>query len=149
MPSNIYDFDEIEPKISKKNALKDLRPFLKRCNVNTKKITDPSKKESVEGVIDIILEGIMEGFLEIKEIDGEYNVTQHIEHKSEKSTVDKIVYREPRGKEHMSVNDEDSRIKMGLSLMASISETNGADAIIKQLRSNDLSRTEALSTVFS
>ena len=71
-----YDLEEEEPQISKENALKALKPFLKRCGVNPKKIRDEEKKERIVNCIDVVRDAIMTGILEIEEIEGEYQGTE-------------------------------------------------------------------------
>ena len=138
-----YDFEEEEPKISKENALKTLKPFLKRCGVNTKKIRDPEKKERVVSCINIICDAVMSGDLEIEEIEGEYQVTQHLKVLSPGSTIDKIVFGEYRGKNHRAMNSEKSQLDQSLSLMESVSKTGNAKTIINLMRSSDVDLLEA------
>ena len=144
-----FDWEEDEPKISRENARKQLIPFLKRCNVNPKKIKDPEKKEPLVNCISRLTDEIMSGGLEVEEIDGEFQVTQHLKIRSKGSTVDKIVFGEYRGSNHRDMDPEDGKIQAMLSIMEKVSKTQDAKVIIDQMRSSDLDLLETLSVLFS
>lgn len=142
-----YSLPEKKYLISEESALKTLIPFLERCDVDIDTI-DEDKRPSVEKCINLILKGIRAGNLEIKEVEGEFEVKQNLQIRSKGSTVDHIIFGEYRARNHIDMDDSGSHVKQALSLMASVSKTNAADSIIKNMRSSDLSLLEALSTLF-
>jgi len=143
-----YDFVEDEPILSRENALQILKPFLKRCGVDTKKIRDKEKKERIVNMIDVVCQGIMDGRLEIEEIEGEYQVIQHLKIRSPGSTIEQIVFGEYTGKTHRKMDSDKSQLDQALSLMEHLSKTPNAKIIIDKIRSSDLDLLEALSTFF-
>lgn len=143
-----YDYEEDPPILSRENALKTLKPFLKRCGVDTKKIRDKEKKERIVNMIDVVCQGIMDGRLEIEEIEGEYQVTQHLKIRSPGSTIEQIVFGEYNGKVHRKMDSNKGQLDQALSLMEHLSKTPNAKIIIDKIRSSDLDMLEALSTFF-
>ena len=143
-----FDWEDDEPKISRENAIKTLKPFLKRCGVNPGKITDKTKKENIVKFINNVCDGIMRGDLELEEIEGEYQITQHIQHRKLGSTIGKIVFGEYYGKDHKEMDDDLGHVASALAIMASVCKSQDGAIIIDGMRSSDLDLLESLSMLF-
>ena len=136
--------------ISDENAHESVMKLLVRNNIDLDLIEDEESLILMENHIDIIKRAVMFGDLDIYEENGELMIKQNIQLRSKGSTVDHIIFGEVRGRAHKKAEAGGSTTNRGLSIMAHIAKCNNATAenIIDNLRSSDLTITEALSSLF-
>lgn len=147
MKKSKYSLEKKKVIVSEENAHVQIMQLLERNNINVDKL-DEDEIVKVEKCLDTITSAIIYGQIEVLEEDGKVKIKQNILLRGEKSTVDHLIYGEVTGTAHIDMSSSDNHLERALSLMSNICETNGANAIIKQLRSSDLSIAEALSVLF-
>lgn len=136
--------------ISDENAHDLVMKLLIRNDIDLDLIDDEEDLTSMENHIDVIKRAVMYGDLDIYEENDELIVKQNTRIRSKESTVDHIIFGEVRGRAHKKAEAGGSATTRSLSIMAHIAKCNNdtAEKIIDNLRSSDLTITEALSSLF-
>lgn len=141
-----WAFEDDEPKISKEIAIEQVRLLLKRNRINIKKQTDPMIRNMITNVIDNVCEFVMNGQLEITNESGFIKIKQKLVHTSEKGEGF-LIYGELNGRAHIATTGTNDN-QLGMSVMINICEHVAAEAMINQLRSDDLDCIRELAKLF-
>jgi hypothetical protein len=136
--------------ISDENAHELVMKLLIRNNIDLDLLEDDDDLKSMENHIDIIKRAVMFGDLDIYEEDDELMIKQNFQFRSKKNTWDHIIFGEVRGRAHKKAQAGGSVTSRSLSIMAHMAkcQNDTAEKIIDNLRSSDLTVTEALSSLF-
>ena len=144
-----YSLPKKNPVVSEENAHAQIMMLVERYGIDVDTMPE-EKKEAVEQALDHLSASIVKGSISIEEVDGEVKVTQYLQHKSADGNIDKLVFREMRGRDHvkMSEKNNDNQYKKMQALLAAMCETPNGHHAIGMLRASDASTAEWLSTLF-
>lgn len=136
--------------VSEESALPQVLMLLTRYGIDIESIEDDDEREKQERQCQEILNRVMSGELEIYEEDNEIKVKQNIQNRNPDGNVDSIVYGEIKGshRDTYKLEKDDNGFVAMRMLLTKLAETNGADGILKKLRSSDLRTAELLATFF-
>jgi len=142
-----YSLPKKEAEVSEENALKQMMLFLIRYDVNIDNFKG-DEQETIKRNNDKFLECIMDGRLQVEEIDGEVKITQFIKHQSKNSNVEKLVYREVKGADKEEMEQGANEHKRMNQLMGAVCETPGGHSAVRQLRTSDRKAMETIAVYF-
>lgn len=142
-----YALKKKEPVISHENALAQMMLFLERYEIDIESFDDEEQKQ-LERNTDQVVKYIMQGRIEIEEIEGEVKVTLNIQNRSKGSTIEKLVFGEVQGKHKAQMKKDANEHSRMNQLMGAVCQTAGGHSAVEQLRTGDRKALEAIAVYF-
>jgi hypothetical protein len=142
-----YSLPATDPVISEENAMAQVMLFLRSYDFDIDSIEKDGQK-TMELNTDRLLRYVMNGQIEIEEIDGETKVKLNIKNKTKKNTVDQLVFGEVTGRHKAEMKPTSNEHERMTQLMGALCETAGGTAAIEQLRKGDRKALEVIAPYF-